>query len=58
VLAIIHLGLGEYERALEYLERGCRQHEIPMTALKVHLVYDPLRSKPRFQAVLRQLRMG
>jgi serine/threonine-protein kinase len=58
VLAIVHLGLGEHGRALDYLERGCRQHELPMTALKVHPVYDPLRSTPRFQAVLRQLRMG
>jgi hypothetical protein len=50
--------LGQHDRALDYLERGCRQHELPMTALKVHPVYDPLRSAPRFQAVLRQLRMG
>ena len=42
VLAIVHLGLGEHDRALDYLERGCRQHELPMTALKVHPVYDPL----------------
>jgi TolB-like protein/tetratricopeptide (TPR) repeat protein len=58
VLAIVHLGLGQHDRALDYLERGCRQHELPMTALKVHPVYDPLRSAPRFQAVLHQLRMG
>jgi TolB-like protein/Flp pilus assembly protein TadD len=58
VLAIVHLGLGEHDRALDYLERGCRQHELPMTALKVHPVYDPLRDTPRFQAVLCQLRMG
>ena len=58
VLAIVHLGLGEHDRALDYLERGCRQHELPMTALKVHPVYDPLRDTPRFQAVLCQLRMS
>jgi hypothetical protein len=55
--AIVHIGLGEYERALDCLERGCRNHELPMTALKVHPVYDPLRAAPRFQAVLRELRM-
>jgi serine/threonine-protein kinase len=58
VFAIIHLGLGEHEQALDWLERGCRQHELPITALKVHPVYDPLRAAPRFQAILRQLRMG
>ena len=57
VFAIVHLGLGEHDRALDWLERGCRQHELPMTALKVHPVYDPLRATPRFQAVLHQLHM-
>ena len=58
VFAIVHIGLGEHERALDWLERGCRHHELPITALKVHPVYDPLRAAPRFQAVLRELRMG
>ncbi len=44
VFAIVHLGLGEHDRALDWLERGCRQHELPMTSLKVHPVYDPLRA--------------
>jgi serine/threonine-protein kinase len=58
VFAIVHIGLGEHDLALDWLERACRQHEIPVTAIKVHPVYDPLRAEPRFQAVLRQLRMG
>jgi serine/threonine-protein kinase len=58
VFAIVHIGLGEYERALDWLERGCRQHELPMSALMVHPVYDPVRAAPRFQAVLRELGMG
>jgi TolB-like protein/tetratricopeptide (TPR) repeat protein len=58
VFAIVHIGLGEYDRALDWLERGCRHHELPMTVLKIHPVYDPLRDAPRFQAVLRELRMG
>jgi serine/threonine-protein kinase len=58
VFAIVHIGLGEYDRALDWLERGCRQHELPMSALKVHPVYDPVRAAPRFQAVLRELGMG
>ena len=47
VFAIVHIGLGEYDRALDWLERGCRLHEVPMTALKVHPVYDPLRAPRR-----------
>ena len=57
VFAIVHIGLGEHELALDWLERGCCQREISMTALKVHPVYGPLRAAPRFQAVLRALRM-
>ncbi len=57
VFAVVHIGLGERDRALDWLERGCCRHELPMTALKVHPVYDPLRAEPRFQDFLRQLRM-
>jgi len=57
VFAIVHLGLGENDRALDWLERGCRQHELPMAAVKVHPVYDGLREMPRFQAILRDLKM-
>lgn len=57
VFAIVHIGLGEYDQALDWLESGCRLHEVPITALKVHPVYDPLRPTPRFQAMLDQLNM-
>ena len=26
--AVVHLGLGEHDRALDWLENGCRQHEL------------------------------
>jgi serine/threonine-protein kinase len=50
--AVVHLGLGEREQALEWLERGLERRDLPMTALKVHPVYDSLRSHPRFQALV------
>jgi TolB-like protein/Flp pilus assembly protein TadD len=53
--ALIHLGLGEKERALEWLETGCQKREGPMVALKVHPAYDDLRGEPRFQALLRRI---
>ena len=58
VFAIVHIGLGEYDKALDWLERGCRLHEVPITALKVHPVYNPLRAAPRFQTMLDHLRMA
>lgn len=53
--AIIHLGLGEIDQALRWLERSCDDHELPITGLKIHPVYDPLRSEPAFQALLQRV---
>jgi tetratricopeptide (TPR) repeat protein len=53
--AVVYLGLGEQERALDCLERGLSMHDLPLTALYVHPLYDPLRPHPRFQAILRAL---
>jgi serine/threonine-protein kinase len=57
VYAVVYLGLGEHERALDCLERGCEQRDTPLTALKVHPIYDPLRAHPRFQNLLKRLRL-
>jgi TolB-like protein/Flp pilus assembly protein TadD len=57
VFAIVHIGLGEHDKALDWLEKGCRLHEVPITALKVHPVYNPLRPAPRFQTMLDHLHM-
>jgi serine/threonine-protein kinase len=53
--AIVHIGLGEYDKALDWLERGVTLHDPPLSALNTHPVYDPLRSHPRFPAILRAL---
>lgn len=54
-LAMVHLGLGECEFALDWLERGVERHQSSMTGLKVHPVYDQLRERPRFQELLRKV---
>ncbi len=53
--AVTHLGLGEKERALDWLEAGCAAHSLAVAPLKVHPVYDELRGEPRFQALLRKI---
>jgi TolB-like protein/Flp pilus assembly protein TadD len=53
--AIIHLGLGERDQTLDWLEKGCEQREMRLAILKVHPVYDELRGHPRFQAILKRL---
>jgi len=54
-LADIYVGLGEYEEALALLERAYEEHSIMLVWLKVDPLYDPLRSDPRFQDLLRRL---
>ncbi len=53
--AVAHLGLGENSRALDWLEKGCDCRESPLSALKVHPLYDPLRGEPRFQRLLERI---
>ncbi len=53
--AIIHLGLGEKSRTLEWLEQGCEDRELPLTRILTHPVYEPIRGEPRFQVLLRRM---
>jgi TolB-like protein/DNA-binding winged helix-turn-helix (wHTH) protein/Tfp pilus assembly protein PilF len=54
-LVIAHLGMGEKEQALNWIEKGLSERSAAMAWLKVDPVYDPLRSEPRFRALLRQI---
>ena len=51
-LALIHLGLGERERALDLLKQAADDDSQWMMYLKVDRVFDPLRSDPRFIAIM------
>jgi TolB-like protein/Tfp pilus assembly protein PilF len=53
--AIIHIGLGDYESALTHLETACDKREQTVSCMKVHPLYDPLRSDPRFQRLLERI---
>ena len=51
--AIVHLALGEKEKAIDELERAFRERSDPfITFIKVSPLFDPLRGDPRFQALL------
>ena len=54
--AIAHLGLGEHSLALDRLEQGFVQRDLPMCSIIAHPLYDPLRKEPRFEALSRRLR--
>jgi TolB-like protein/tetratricopeptide (TPR) repeat protein len=53
--AVVHLGLSEVEAALTWMETALARREISVTAFKIHPMYDPLRSQPRFQKILDQV---
>jgi tetratricopeptide (TPR) repeat protein len=53
--AVIHVGLGEKEEALDWLEEGCRRRDLTLAVLGIHPAYDDLHSEPRFQAILERV---
>jgi tetratricopeptide (TPR) repeat protein len=56
-VAIIHAGLHEVEAALSWLEKAYETRDVRLTFLAVEPKWDTLRSDPRFQALLRRLRL-
>jgi DNA-binding winged helix-turn-helix (wHTH) protein/tetratricopeptide (TPR) repeat protein len=53
--ALIHLGLGQAEQALQSLEDGCEQRAFHLVMLKVDRRMGGLHSHPRFAALLRRI---
>jgi len=51
-IAVAYLGIGDNEKAIKWLQKSYAEHTIT-TALRVDPVFDPLRSDPRFQELLR-----
>jgi serine/threonine-protein kinase len=57
-IAILHLGLGDEDAALDWLHKACEERSMGVHWLKVEPIWDPLRGDPRFTAVLRELRLS
>ena len=55
--AIVHMGLGEIDKSLSYLEASVEAREFPLVRLAVHPIYDEIRQQPRFQAILRRMNL-
>jgi serine/threonine protein kinase/tetratricopeptide (TPR) repeat protein len=51
----IHIGLGEDDRAIEYLEKSYEEHSNWLIYLHIDPSMDGLRSNPRFQDLLRRV---
>jgi TolB-like protein len=55
IFAYAYLGLGDKDQALTFLERAYEEDDQGLFTVKVSPLLDPLRSKPRFQALLRRM---
>jgi tetratricopeptide (TPR) repeat protein len=51
----IHIGLGENDRAIEYLEKSYEEHSHWLIYLRIDPSMDGLRDNPRFQDLLRRV---
>jgi serine/threonine-protein kinase len=51
----IYVGLGEHDRAIEYLEKSCAEHCHWLIYLHIDPSMDDLRNDPRFQDLLRRV---
>ena len=53
-MATIYAGLGENDKAFEFLEKACSEKSLDISLfLKSDLLLDDLRPDPRFQTLLR-----
>jgi serine/threonine-protein kinase len=56
-LSMIHLGLGAFGRALDWMERAHAERRGWLAYLAVNPIFDPLRVEPRFIALARAMRL-
>jgi len=54
-LVFAYIGMGDTEKALDWLERAHAEHDVQMLWLNTASMFDSLRDEPRFQAVLEQM---
>ena len=56
-VALIYTALGKKQEALDWLEKAVRDKDTWVVWIKVLVEWDPLRSEPRFNALLQQLKL-
>jgi serine/threonine-protein kinase len=54
-LAIVHVGLRENDRALDWLDKAYEERSIRLAYLRREPVWDALRQEPRFKDLLRRI---
>ena len=57
-LAYVHTGLGQLDRAIDYLEQAYEQRSGSVYGIRGSFLFAPLRSHPRFKALLHKMNLG
>jgi Flp pilus assembly protein TadD len=56
-MALVCIGLGERSAALDWLQKAYQDHSTLMVYAKTDPLLDPVRSDPRFTALLREMNL-
>lgn len=56
-IAWIYIGLGDKDQAFGWLDKSFEERSGGMRVIKTNPIYDPLRSDPRFTALLKRMRL-
>jgi Flp pilus assembly protein TadD len=54
-IAIIYIARGEKDKAFEWLEEANRVYDLNIMRMKVERRFDPIRSDPRFEDLVRRI---
>ena len=57
-IAMIHARMDEKEQTLDWLEKAFDEHDSGLVSLAVDPLFDSVRSDPRFQAMLKRLKLS
>jgi TolB-like protein/class 3 adenylate cyclase len=57
-IAVVYIGLEDYDKAIEWLQRGYDLQDDWLRSLKIQLLFDPIRGRPEFQELLKKIGLG
>jgi serine/threonine-protein kinase len=57
-IAYVYTGLGDFDRAMDLLERAVAERTGPAYSIKGSFLLAPLQKHPRFRALLRQMKLA
>ena len=54
-LAVVEIALGNHQKAIEWLQKSYDAHNDDMLELEADRTFDPLRTNPAFQELVRKI---